>query len=220
MLNEFYDFWAYERRFGLKVLFKDVVSLNKLNFNRYYLNKIIADLRHNSIKATFFLSAKGLNYKILNLLLEDGHEVASHGYNHLLLSKLDNSRLHNEFCLAERSFSEYGIKPRSFRPPFLDHDEKVLCLASDFGFKKISTTYDIDMAKIKRPANYPIIFPCDWRGKAVKGLSSSELLSHWKNKLGVILLHPSLSYDIVPYLDFCGNCKLGQKKALTFDVYL
>jgi len=97
------------------------------------LPKIIKVLNEENIKATFFVTGKVLeNFKgeILDLL--DGHEIASHGYNHKRLDKLNQLELENEIRKSKIIFSEYGLEPKGFRAPKLCVNKKIIDTVSNY----------------------------------------------------------------------------------------
>lgn len=97
------------------------------------LPAIVKILNEEKIKSTFFVTGKVLeNFKgeILDLL--KGHEIASHGYNHKRLDKLNRPELENEIRKSKIIFSEYGLEPIGFRAPKLCVSEKILDIASNY----------------------------------------------------------------------------------------
>jgi len=94
---------------------------------------IIKVLNKKKIKSTFFVTGKVIeNFKgeILDLL--KGHEIASHGYNHKRLDKLNRLDLENEIRKSKIVFSEYGLEPKGFRAPKLCVNEKILNTVSNY----------------------------------------------------------------------------------------
>jgi peptidoglycan/xylan/chitin deacetylase (PgdA/CDA1 family) len=100
---------------------------------RESLPSIVKVLNEEGIKSTFFVSGRVLeefNDYVLDLL--KGHEVASHGYNHTRLDKLNKLEIENEIRKSKIVFSEYGLEPMGFRAPKLCVNEKVLDVVSNY----------------------------------------------------------------------------------------
>jgi len=97
------------------------------------LPSIIEVLDQEKIKSTFFITGKVLEKSkggILDSL--KGHEIASHGYNHKRLDKLNPLELENEIRRSKIIFSEYGLDPIGFRAPKLCVNERILDMASNY----------------------------------------------------------------------------------------
>ena len=97
------------------------------------LPSIVKVLNEEKIKATFFVTGKVLkNFRgeILDLL--KGHEIASHGYNHKRLDKLNRLELENEIRKSKIVFSEYGLESIGFRAPKLCVNKKILDIVSNY----------------------------------------------------------------------------------------
>jgi len=97
------------------------------------LPSIIKVLNEKKIESTFFITGKVLeNFgsKVLDLL--NGHEIASHGYNHKRLDKLNTLGIENEIRKSKIIFSEYGLEPLGFRAPKLCVNNKILDVISNY----------------------------------------------------------------------------------------
>lgn len=82
--------------------------------------EILSLLKHNNIKATFFVGRKALKYlTICKEILSEGHSIGSHSRNHKCLPKLT----HPDFIEETIRFndilsSSLGVNISLFRPPF------------------------------------------------------------------------------------------------------
>ncbi len=97
------------------------------------LPNIVKILNEEKIKSTFFINGKVLEKfggEILDLL--NGHEIASHGYNHKRLDKLNKLDIENEIRKSKIAFSDYGLEPMGFRSPKLCVNKKVLEIISKY----------------------------------------------------------------------------------------
>lgn len=105
----------------------------------YNWKNILPKLKKHDVKATFFInsialtsenpsqflkninqanSLKILNKKILQEILEDGHEVGGHTHNHQKLKKLNVIDFQNEIQMNLKIMEKEGIKLNSFAIPY------------------------------------------------------------------------------------------------------
>jgi len=193
MLSEFIDFLRFEKRYGLNVVTKDLFLINKLYLQNFYVKKLLDYAGENRLKFTFFITAKNLKKKerIINRILNEGHEIGSHGYNHILLGRRSYKEVYNEFEKADYEFRKYGISVNGFRSPFLSWNKHVIEIAKKFGFKYVSNQLGGKRFKHKNQIiEMPIIKPYDWQGLVVERLTINELMKTWGKQKGVYLLHP------------------------------
>ena len=88
-----------------------------------WTSQVLSLLRHNNIKATFFVIGRNLQNQNQKSLLEqtvaDGHLVGSHSYTHTDVDLLTNDELLKELTDTENAISQVvGFKPIYFRPPY------------------------------------------------------------------------------------------------------
>lgn len=173
--------------------------------------KNLSKLMHDhDAKFTFFvvgaLLKKQSNY-ILKLI-DDGHEIASHGYFHNSYCKMLPEDAKNDLLKSIESFKEIGIDVKGFRAPYLDFTEKQFSLLNGTGIKYTSNgiAYDVKgyinairyskgMHKItKNVVEIPITAPDDWYPIVRDGITDHDkLFSIWKPYLepgNVFLFHP------------------------------
>lgn len=86
-----------------------------------YTRQILAILKENNIKATFFLV--GTNAKkypeLVKEIYEQGHVIASHSMTHPQLTKLTNDKLEWEVSTPNKIIADIiGTKPLCLRYPF------------------------------------------------------------------------------------------------------
>ena len=232
MINEFIDFLRFESGFGTKVLLKDLFNINKLYRQEHYIRRLIDFSAEGGFKFTFFFSAKNMSKrkKIVDIILDGGHEIASHGYNHILLGERDYDEIINEFDLANDVFGSHGIKVVGFRPPFLSLNPMVIKVAGEYNIKYISSRlggkkrfYDNGILEV------PIINPYDWKGLIVDNLDINKLINLWaETKNGsTYLFHPWIisKYfnEIKPLLgentDYRIKSNIEKNISVSFDVY-
>jgi len=85
------------------------------------LPKLLTLLRKHKIHATFFVNGKILNLfpEIVKGLWLQGHEVASHGYEHIKLKERSETEVRVFFKLTRAQFDKIGMTPVGFRSPYL-----------------------------------------------------------------------------------------------------
>jgi len=107
--------------------------------------KVLDVLKTYSQKATFFLSGPWANhYKdIVKRIAEDGHEIASHGQEHINLSQESKETVRNNIKSAHDILVNLtGTTPRYFRPPNGDYDDVVVLTARELGYETVIWAVD------------------------------------------------------------------------------
>ncbi|MAG50866.1 hypothetical protein CL621_04490 [archaeon] len=104
MIEEIKDFFLFEKQFGIRVLLYDLFTIHRAFRQDIYLRNILNFAKEKNLRFTFFFSAKNIDKRIelIDEILSGGHEIASHGFNHMLLGKLSYEKLKNEFELAQK----------------------------------------------------------------------------------------------------------------------
>ena len=227
MIEEFTDFLKEGRKYGTWIMIKDLIGINRLYFQKSYVNKVLDFAEENGYRFTFFMTAKNLDKKDTKRILDQGHEIGSHSYNHVSHGKKSYQRIVREFSMARKEFSKRGIEVEGFRAPFLSMGDSVVKAMGEFGFKYSSNvegggvfSYDNGVKEV------PIIDPYDWKAFVVYGWNFDKLLEKWKGQEGAYLLHP---WIITKYLkefkDFLPNKRDFRIKSnlnglsVSFDVY-
>jgi len=232
MLEEIKDFFLFEKQFGIRVLLYDLFTIHMAFRQDTYLRDILNFAKEKNLKFTFFFSAKNIDKRIvlINEILSEGHEIASHGFNHILLGKLSYKKLKTEFELAQKKFGKYEIKVRGFRPPFLNFNYEFMDLLKTFKYEYISSKIGGKFSSYKNGIyEVPIIKPYDWQGLVVERKNIDTLIKSWKNKDGCCyLFHPWIIHKyfdkIIPLFGenkdyrIYSNLKTG-KISVSFDVY-
>ncbi len=122
-----------------------------------YTPKILAILRDKRVKATFFVVGKqSLQYKSLDTIYADGHEIANHTYSHADLSNQPDWRVQLELSLNRLIIeSQTNHSTRIFRPPYLGSDsltsrsKDLIEKVDQFGY--LTAGEDIDSEDWRRP---------------------------------------------------------------------
>ena len=82
--------------------------------------KVLASLERHEVTATFFVVASlaDTNRALFERILEGGHEVGNHSWEHLRVVDLDQDQTDHEVGAAQRWLAgQMGVPPRWYRPP-------------------------------------------------------------------------------------------------------
>ncbi len=160
-LREVLDFFRFEARFGPLTALRDMATLpgTVLSGDGRELCRIARTLKAHKAKATFFFVGKTVHRygKEIRLLRRAGHEIACHGFGHVLLSRLPLERISQELALAKEAFAKLGMKPLGFRPPYLDSSVEVefACREVGFGYVSCRSHYGhLPNVFVKRPYDW------------------------------------------------------------------
>jgi len=89
------------------------------------------------VRATFFVvgSQVDAHPAITRRMLDEGHEIANHTYNHPRLAGLSEEQIKAEISACDRAvLRATGAQTNLFRPPGMRYDDTVLRAAQDLGF--------------------------------------------------------------------------------------
>jgi peptidoglycan-N-acetylglucosamine deacetylase len=144
-----------------------------------YTPAILDVLRKHHVRATFFLLGvrAEANPAIVRRIVNEGHAVGNHSYNHANPAKLTEAQFEKQFDHAQDIlFNLIGYKPKLIRTPYGAMQENQLKWAAKNGY--VAVNWDIDSL--------------DW-----KGLNESQVLSNILNHThrGAIILQHSAGGD-------------------------
>lgn len=203
-LREYLSFIRYEGQFGPRVVLKDMIGLVRLAGQEKMFEQILTFSEETGWKFTLFFTARNLerHEEWLEHFLDQGHEIASHSYSHILLPAMSDTELREEFTKAEECFDEYGIKPLGLRPPFLATDERVPELAKEFGFEYLSSQHGGNpFAYESGIREFPVTKPYDWYGRVVMRKKPYQIGDLWEEEDGVVtLVHLRYFRMMKPYI--------------------
>lgn len=116
---------------------------------------LLDSLREEGVPATFFVLGVQVRHRpdLVLRMVEEGHDVASHGYSHPNMRKLSVAARNAELEQTNMLLAELGIVPRYFRPPYGKYDMALADMAQDMGMSTIMWTTDSRDWK-RRPADY------------------------------------------------------------------
>lgn len=109
-------------------------------------------LRQSSQRATFFLSSpwSKKHPDVVRRIAADGHEVASHGEDHINMSQYPMEVVHENIAKAHAVLVELsGQTPRFLRPPNGDYDDMVIHTARSLGYETV--IWSVDSLDWKNP---------------------------------------------------------------------
>lgn len=119
-------------------------------------------LKEMDVKATFFLVGHRAKTHpaLVKRIVEEGHVIGNHTYNHPLLTKAELSKFISQLKDTEQVIELIaGYKPRFFRPPFGEITEEQLKWAGDHGYLVVN--WDVDSN--------------DWRGISTKAVEQNVM---------------------------------------------
>jgi polysaccharide deacetylase family sporulation protein PdaB len=114
--------------------------------------KVLDVLKEHNQKATFFLSGPwAKHYKeVVERIVEEGHEIASHGQDHDNLSQLSKDAIRDNIQSAHDILVNLtGVAPKFLRPPNGDYNDLVVLTAKELGYETI--IWSVDSRDWQRP---------------------------------------------------------------------
>jgi len=163
--------------------------------------KILDVLKENDVKAIFFITGDFLEMAedLTRRMVEEGHEVGNHTYNHPSLPSLSKEQIEEELLSLDRSFKKkFGRNMRFLRPPKGEYNDFSLSVTHSMSYINLfwSFAYDDWNPNKQRGADYA-------RQKVIENLHNGA----------IILLH-SISVDNVNALD--SIIREAREKGFTF----
>lgn len=155
---------------------KNVSLMINVYWGTEYLQSMLSSLKAEKVKTTFFVGGCWVakNNEMLLKILNDGHELGNHGYNHKDHSKLSSKQNQEEiYACGELVEALTGYKINLFAPPSGSYNNTVLTVASNLGYKTIMWSKDT----------------IDWRDKD-ENLILSRATKNIENG-DLILMHPT-----------------------------
>ncbi len=164
--------------------------------------KVLDVLAQHNQKATFFLSGPWANYyrNTVTRILEEGHEIASHGQEHIDLSHESKETITSNIESAHNILVNLtNTTPRFFRPPNGDYDDLVVLTARELGYETVIWSLD----------------SLDWMNPGVSRML--DRISKYSFPGAIILFHASDSaketHEVLPLV--FENLKAAGYKLLT-----
>jgi peptidoglycan/xylan/chitin deacetylase (PgdA/CDA1 family) len=152
-----------------------------------YTPQLLAILKRNNVKATFFVVGELAEQHpdLIKAEVEGGHGVANHTYHHVNLTRIPNVDVATEIQACGDVLKRItGGQPRLFRPPGGDYDKEVAEAAEALGYTMVLWTDD----------------PGDYARPGAKVIEARTLRT--VNPGGIILLHDGVqqTVDVLPQI--------------------
>lgn len=94
---------------------------------------------------------------VIQRMAAEGHQVASHTWDHKDLTTLDEAGITSELTQIEDALqSIIGVKPAYLRPPYYAYNDQVLSILASLGYSIV--TSDIDTLDWSSEVNAPDVF--------------------------------------------------------------
>jgi probable sporulation protein (polysaccharide deacetylase family) len=131
---------------------KPVVSLLiNVAWGNEYLQDILATLKEQHVRATFFLEGRWTksNPELAKMIVEEGHEIGNHSYTHPNMQTLSAQATGEELRKTNEVIEAItGVKPIWFAPPSGSFRDETVSLAAAQGMGTIMWSIDtIDWQK-------------------------------------------------------------------------
>ncbi len=110
-----------------------------------FTDVLVRMLAQFKVKATFFMIGRNVdeNPDLVREARAAGIQLAQHTYSHTRLAMVDDYTVRSELLLgAEAVERATGIRPRYFRPPGGEYDERVTRIAQELGMTMVLWTAD------------------------------------------------------------------------------
>ena len=126
-----------------------------------HIYEILDILNKYDVKATFFIMGKWVNYPEENReklikISENGHEIGNHSYVHPSFSKISEERILEELKKTDEIiYDAIGVKPKLFRFPSGDYNERASNYVTNNGYKCIQWDCDsVDWKQVSEESEY------------------------------------------------------------------
>lgn len=139
--------------------------------------EILEILEEKEVKITFFVTGRWAKAfpEVFESIIQAGHEIGSHGYQHLNYSTLSLEKNEEEIKRAEEVIMEHTkVKPIYFAPPSGAYNEHTLRAAEKLGYQTILWSIDT----------------IDWRQGSTKEVILKRVLDKEQLQGKIVLMHP------------------------------
>lgn len=155
-----------------------------------YTEKILAVLKENDVKATFFITAHYVNTKpeLVQKMIDEGHIIGNHTVNHKSMPDLNLETIKKEVMDLHTSiYQKFNYEMKYIRPPKGEYSEKTVCYTNTLGYKTVMWSFAYD----------------DWdeNNQGRESYAKEKILNNVHNG-EIILLHGN-SKDNTNVLDEC-----------------
>lgn len=112
-----------------------------------YTEKILAVLKENDVKATFFITAHYVNTQpeLVQKMIDEGHIIGNHTVNHKSMPDLDNDTLKKEVMdLHTAIYEKFGYEMKYLRPPMGEYSERTVAYTNTLGYTTVMWSFAYD----------------------------------------------------------------------------
>ena len=139
--------------------------------------KMLETLREKEVKITFFVTGRWAKEypELFQEIADEGHEIASHGYQHLNYDTLGLQENMDQIKRAEEEIQKItGVKPTLFSPPSGAYNDNTLKAAEELGYQTILWSIDT----------------IDWRKGSTQDVIKNRVLDKENHNGAIVLMHP------------------------------
>jgi peptidoglycan/xylan/chitin deacetylase (PgdA/CDA1 family) len=124
------------------------------------LPRMLALLAQHGVRATYFAEAWSLGVYpgAVHALVEQGHEVAWHGFQHEVWGGLDEGKERESFERSWQAAGECGVRYVGFRPPGGAVNEWSWGLLKEYGVEYVSPLGEFGMGR-----EGVVVLPFEWK---------------------------------------------------------
>jgi peptidoglycan/xylan/chitin deacetylase (PgdA/CDA1 family) len=137
-MSELIHYLRTLRRRGFFVSYRELKSRLIREPPRKSIERLLHLFSEFSVPYTFFVVGDVINRhsSLIRKIIDNGHEVACHGFNHLRFDLLDENQISNQIKKFNSLCKErFGYRVRGFRAPYLKFNQKVINILGDLGMK-------------------------------------------------------------------------------------
>lgn len=150
-----------------------------------YTEWLLNELAARGVKATFFVVGNRVNQypDVIRRMVNEGHEIASHTYSHVDLSKSGGTAIRNQLDRTAGALQNIaGVNPTCLRPPYGSYNKTVQSICAEKGLPVIYWSVDTE----------------DWRSRNVSTILKRMFNNgSWSVKDGdIILMHDIYSTSV------------------------
>ena len=109
-----------------------------------YTEQILATLKENDVKATFFITAHYLNTQpeLVKQMIDEGHIVGNHTVNHKSMPTLSDEQISSEVMdLHKAIYEKFGYEMKYIRPPMGEFSEKSISVTNSLGYRTVMWSF-------------------------------------------------------------------------------
>lgn len=166
-------------------------------------------LAQEQVPATFFVLgsqiASGREH-IVKRAFDEGHEIASHGYSHAILTEVDDATIRSELEQTSQLIEQaIGQRPTLMRPPTGAYNDQVVSIAGELGLAVVNWSWQST--------------PQDWNYHENPEAISSHVIETAANG-HIILLHDTNKATVASMADMIAGLKARGFRFMTVSQLL